>query len=108
MILLLGMNDVIERYAECCLDMDVLDGIVYYPSITLHHTEFHKYVDSIREERPPIITTQNQEMIDVLLESDLDIMVITVKQFGDEIRSRRLTKEQAREMRESFNIDLRD
>lgn len=108
MILLLGLNDAVERYAEHTLKVDMRNDIVYYPSVTTHHTELYRYVDIAREEEPPVITTQSLEMIDAFLGSDLDIDVITVKEYDNELKTRKLTKEEARELREAFDADLRD
>ena len=108
MILLLGKNDNVEKYAEDVLKVDMGNDIVYYPSITDHHTEFGKYIDIAKEEEPPVITTQSIEMIDVLLESDLDFEVVTVRRCDDELRARTLSKEEARKYRELFDFDPRD
>lgn len=108
MILLLGINDVVEEYAENVLKIDMRNDIVYYPSVTTHHTELGKYVDIAREEEPPVITTQNLEMIEVLLESDLDFDVVTVRIYGNEIKSRTLTKEEVIANRKVFNFDPRN
>lgn len=107
-ILLLGINDVVEEYAKNVLKIDMGNDIVYYPSVTTHHTELGKYVDIAREEEPLVITTQNLEMVDVLLESDLDFDVVTVRMYGNEIKSRTLTKEEVVANREVFNFDPRD
>ena len=108
MILLLGINDNVEWYAENVLKIDIRNDIVYYPSVTTHHTELGKYVDIAREEKPPVITTQSMEMIDVLLESDLNFDVVTVRMCDNEIKSRTLTKEEVIDCREKFNFDPRD
>lgn len=108
MILLLGLNDVVERYAERVLKIDMHKDIVYYPSVTTHHSEFHRYIYLARMKEPKVITTQNSELIDVFLGSDLNIDIVTVKEYGHEIRARILTKDEAREMRESFDAELRD
>lgn len=107
-ILLLGINDVVEEYAKNVLKIDMGNDIVYYPSVTTHHTELGKYVDIAREEEPPVITTQNLEMVDVLLESDLDFDVVTVRMYGNEIKSRTLTKEEVVANRKVFKFDPRD
>ena len=106
-ILLLGINEVVEKYAENILKIDMVNDIVYYPSVTTHHTEFGKYVDIAREEEPPVITTQNLELIDVLLESDLDFKVVTVRMYGNEIKARTMTKEDAIDCRKKFDFDPR-
>ena len=107
-ILLLGKNDAVEEYARDVLKIDMGNDIVYYPSVTTHHTELGKYVDIAREEEPPVITTQSMEMIDVLLESDLDFEVVTVRRYNDEIRSRALLKKEVLANREAFDFDPRD
>ena len=84
------------------------NDIVYYPSVTTHHTELGKYVDIAREEEPPVITTQSLEMLDVFLESSLDFEVITVRRYDNEIRSRIMTKEDVIDHREKFDFDPRD
>jgi hypothetical protein len=107
MILLLGINDVVEEYAENVLKIDMRNDIAYYPSVTTHYIEFGKYVDIVREEKPPVITTQSLEMTDVLLESDLDFEVVTVRRCDNEIKSRTLTKEEALDCRNKFNFEPR-
>ena len=108
MILLLGINDVVEEYAENVLKIDMRNDIVYYPSVTTHHTELRKYVDIAREEDPPVITTQSLEMLDALLESNLDFEVVTVRRYDNEIKSRTMTKEDVIDCREKFDFDPRD
>lgn len=108
MILLLGINDVVEEYAENVLKIDMGNDIVYYPSATTHHTELVKYVDIARKEEPPVITTQSLEMLDVLLESNLDFEVVTVRRYDNEIKSRTMTKEDVIDCREKFDFDPRD
>lgn len=108
MILLLGINEVIEEYAENVLKIDMGNDIVYYPSVTTHHTELGKYVDIAREEEPPVITTQSLEMLDVLLKSNLDFEVVTVRRYDNEIKSRTMTKEDVIDCREKFDFDPRD
>lgn len=107
-ILLLGKNDVIEEYAEHVLKVDVRFDILRCPSITDHHTEYVEYVDVIRDEKPPVIITQSLEMIDVLLSSDLNFEVITVRRCNSEIRTRVLSKEDVVKNREAWNFDPRD
>lgn len=107
-VLLLGKNDVIEEYAERVLKVDMKFDILRCPAITDHHTEYVEYVGVIRDETPPVITTQNLEMIDILLESDLDFKVITAKRIDDEIRTRILSKEDVVKNREAWNFDPRD
>lgn len=108
MILLLGINEVVEEYAENVLKIDMGNDIVYYPSVTTHHTELGQFVDIAREEEPPVITTQSLEMLDVLLKSNLDFEVVTVRRYDNEIKSRTMTKEDVIDCREKFNFDPRD
>ena len=108
MILLLGINAHVHEYAENVLKIDMGNDIVYYPSVTTHHTEFDKEVDTIKEENPPVVTTQNAEFIDVLLNSDLNFDVITVRKYDDSIRARTLTKKDALDLRETIELELRD
>lgn len=108
MILLLGINDVVEEYAEKFLKINLKKDIMRCPDITTHYTEFGKYVNTAREYKPAIITTQCLEIIDVLLESDLDFDVVTVRKYDDgEIRARFLPKEEVIKDRESFCFDPR-
>lgn len=108
MILLLGINNVVEKYAQDVLRIDMSNDIVYYPSITTHHTELYKYVDIARDEEPPVITTQSLELLDVFLESNLGFEVVTVRMCDNEIKSRTLSKEEVLDNREKFNFDPRD
>ena len=108
MILLLGINEVVEEYAENVLKIDIRNDIVYYPDVTTHHTELGQFVDIAREEEPPVITTQSLEMVDVLLNSDLYFEVVTVRRYDNEIKSRTMTKEDVIDCREKFNFDPRD
>ena len=107
MILLLGINDVVEKYAENVLKIDIGNDIVYYPSVTTHHTELVEYVDIAREDKPSIITTQSLEIIDVLLESDLDFEVVTVRRYDDGIKARTMTKEDVIDCRKKFDFEPR-
>ena len=107
MILLLGINDIVEEYAEKFLKINLKKDIMRCPDITTHYTEFGKYVDTAREYKPAVITTQSLEMIDVFLESDLDFDVVTVRKCDDEIRARSLPKEEVIKDRETFCFDPR-
>ena len=107
MILLLGKNDAVEKYAEETLKIDMDNDIVYYPSVTTHHTEVSKYVDIAREEKPPVITTQRMDMIDVLLSSDLELEVIRVREHNNQIYAAKHTKEEAWDLRQMYEMELR-
>ena len=108
MVLLLGKNDLIEEYAKEVLKIDITKDMMYCPDITTHYSEFGKYVDIAKENKPLVITTQNSEMIDVFLASDLNFKVITVRRYGDEIKAALRTKEYVADCREVFSFELRD
>lgn len=107
-ILLLGKNDVVEEYAEKILKIEDKDDILYCPDMTDHHTEFGRYINFAKEDKHSVITTQNLEMIDVLLASDLDFKVVTVRRYNDEIKAAIRTKEYVNDCREAFSFDPRD
>lgn len=106
-ILLLGKHEVIEEYAKETLNIDANNDIAYYPSITTHYTELDKYVEIAKVENPHVITTQNKEMIDVLLSSDLDLQVITVVKHNQKVYARIKTKEEALMLRDHYGLELR-
>ena len=106
-ILLLGKNDAVEEYAKETLKIDMRNDIVYYPNVTTHYTELYKYVEIAREDKPPVITTQSSEMIDVLLSSDLDLQVITVVEHNQKVYARIKTKEEALQLRDEYGLELR-
>lgn len=107
MKLLLGKIDVISEYAETILKINKKD-MAYYPTVPTHHTELWKYVNIIKEDFPLVITTQSVEMMDVLLDSDLDFEVITVRKVDNVIHSRSLSKKEVIEDRKGFGFDPRD
>lgn len=107
MILLLGKNSVVEEYAKEILKLDMRNDIVYYPDTTTHYTELQKYVEIAKEEHPPVITTQNIEMIDILLNSDLDLKVVTVCYSDKKIKARVLNKEKALYVKNVLKLELR-
>ena len=92
MILLLGKNDLVEKYADEVLKIDMGNDIVYYPEVTTHFSEYGKALDDIKEDIPPVITSQNIEFINFLLDSDLEFEVWTV--YENE-KVRKLSKEKA-------------
>lgn len=104
MILLLGKNDLVENYADSTLHIDMRNDIVYYPNKETHHTELYKYVNIAKEEKPPVITTQNLEMINVLLDSDLDFSVYTVYENN---KVRKMSKQEAINASRNLGIELR-
>ena len=107
-ILLLGINDVVEEYAEDILKVDVDEDVMYCPSIIMHHTEYGQYIEAAKSKKYHIIHTQSLEMVDLFLESDLDFSVITVRKYGNEIKARVLSKVEVAENRKAFNFDPRD
>ena len=104
MILLLGKNDLVENYADSTLHIDMRNDIVYYSDQETHHTELYKYVNITKEEKPPVITTQNLEMINVLLDSDLDFSVYTVYENN---KVRKMSKQEAINASRNLGIELR-
>jgi hypothetical protein len=82
--------------------------ITRYPPIYAHHSEFKGYVELLKVDQIKVTTTQSLEFIDVLLESDLDFEVVTVKRVNDEIRSRTLSKEDVAANRKAWAFDPRD
>ena len=92
MILLLGKNNLVEKYANEVLKIDIVNNIVYYPNVTTHFSEYGKALDDIKENIPPVITSQNIEFINFLLDSDLEFEVWTV--YENE-KVRKLSKEKA-------------
>ena len=108
MILLLGKHDVLMEYANNALKIDSDLDVFCCPAATDHHTEFGKYIDVIAEEKPEIITTQNLEMLDVLLESNLEFDVVRTRKYGDEIRTAKMTKKEVNDCREVWNFDPRN
>lgn len=107
MILLLGKDNAVVMYTKEILKMNV-DELVYYPPITTHYTDFPKYINLIKKRNPSIITTQNLELIEVLLNSNLDFKVITAYINNDgEIKERVLTKIKAKRAMNEWGIELR-
>ena len=108
MVLLLGKHDAITEYMQTVLQIDDPLNLLCCPSTTAHHSEYGEYVDVIRDEQPPAITTQNLEMLDILLASDLDFGIIRVRRYGDEIKTANHTKEEVLANRKVWNFDPRD
>lgn len=108
MILLLGKNNAVERYAKEILNIDMDNDIVYYPDETTHYTELSKWVELAREEDPYVVTTQRLDMIDALLHSDLEFKVITAFEVNGNIKGRVLeSKEKATYVKEILGLELR-
>nr|DAJ86343.1 MAG TPA: hypothetical protein [Bacteriophage sp.] len=108
MILLLGKNNAVERYAKETLNIDMDNDIVYYPDETTHYTELPEWIEIAREENPPVVTTQRLDMIDAFLYSDLDFKVVTAIEVDGNIKGRVLEdKEEAIYVKEILGLELR-
>ena len=108
MILFLGKNNAVERYAKEILNIDMDNDIVYYPDETTHYTELPEWIEIAREENPPVVTTQRLDMIDAFLYSDLDFKVITAIEVDGNIKGRVLEdKEKAIYVKEILGLELR-
>lgn len=108
MILLLGKNNAVERYAKEILSIDMDNDIVYYPDETTHYTELPKWIEIAREENPPVVTTQRLDMINEFLHSDLDFKVITAIEVDGNIKGRVLEdKEKALYIKDVLGLELR-
>lgn len=107
MILLLGKNDAVERYAKEILNIDLDNDIVYYPDITTHYSELSQWVELARRENPPVVTTQRLDMINGFLRSDLDFKVITAVEIDGNVRARVVEKEKALYIKEELGLELR-
>lgn len=104
MILLLGQNKYVEKYAKEILKIDMWNDIVYYPGNTTHYSEYEKCVEDLKECKAPVVTSQNIEFIEFLLNSDLNFDVITVIEDNN---VRKLSKSKAKEVREEMGLELR-
>lgn len=102
MIFVLGKNDQVERYVES-IGLDIRNDIVYYPGCTDHYTEYNLLIQQIKEDNPPVVTTQNLEFIQCLLDSDLDFDVVTV--FDNGVRT--ISKECANNVKNEMGLELR-
>ena len=108
MILLLGKNNAVERYAKEILSIDMDNDIVYYPDETSHYKDLPKWVELAREENPPVVTTQRLDMINEFLHSDLDFKVITAIEVDGNIKGRVLEdKEKALYVKDVLGLELR-
>ena len=107
MILLLGKNDAVERYAKEILNIDLDNDIAYYPDVITHYSELSQWVELARRENPPVVTTQRLDMINEFLHSDLDFKVITAVEIDGNIRARVVEKEKALYIKEELGLELR-
>ncbi|HAU85204.1 MAG TPA: hypothetical protein DCW90_06795 [Lachnospiraceae bacterium] len=107
MILLLGKNNAVERYAKEILNIDLDNDIVCYPDTTTHYSELSQWIELAREEKPPVITTQRLDMINEFFHSDLDFKVITAIESDGDIKARIVEKEKALYIKEELGLELR-
>jgi hypothetical protein len=106
MILLLGKNDAVENYAEKVMNIDIGSDLCFYPDQTTHYTEYDKEIECLREDNPPVVTSQNIEFINYMLDSDLDFEVWTVRDF-ERNSVTKFDKEKAKNMHRCEELELR-
>lgn len=105
----LGKEDDIEAVLSRYIHL-----LQWYPHPTMHFTEYKKAAVDACEEAAlhngsAAISTQSKEFLDVLLETDFDLQIVTVRRDPDmsTYRLRVLSKKEAAENRESFDMELR-
>lgn len=112
-IVLTGRNENVRVIAKH------LQAILYYaPRDTDYFEDYHMVAKELKEtvdnmrnlDRVIIITSQSEEFLDCLLQSELDFVLATVRKDSKEedlYRLRVLTKEEAWADRCAFNMELR-
>ena len=109
MILLLGKTKAIGNYLSENIHQE--DKIIFCPEPDVHFSEFPNIINEIKEYNPSVIVSHNMEFIDCLLNSDLEFDVITVRRINhdnDELYYvRTLMKQDALELREKYEMELR-
>lgn len=109
MILLLGKTKAIGNYLSENIHQE--DKIIFCPEPDVHFSEFPNIINEIKEYNPSVIVSHNMEFIDCLLNSDLEFDVITVRGINydnDELYYvRTLIKQDALELREKYEMELR-
>ena len=110
-IVLTGRDNHVRQVAKH------LKAVLYYaPRNTDYYADYPVVAEDLKnsvanENGIVIITTQNKEFLDCLLESSMDFAMVTVRQFendpNDTYRLRVLTKEEALANRRAFNMELR-
>ena len=103
MILVLGKNSFVEEYIKK-IGLNLRNDFVYYPGCTDHYTDYPLLITQIKEDNPPAVNSQNIEFIDYMLNSDLEVNVVTVY---DDLKIRTLTKKTAKEVYEVMGLELR-
>ena len=93
-----------------------LEARLYYtPRDTDYFEDYPMVIDELKESLEyesgiVVVTTQNKEFLDFVLESDFDFILATVRKndWEDDVyRLRVVTKEYALECREAFNMEFR-
>lgn len=109
MILLLGKTKAIGNYLSENIHQE--DKIIFCPEPDVDFSEFPNIINEIKEYNPSVIVSHNMEFIDCLLNSDLEFDVITVRFIYDSDPSmyytRTLMKQDALELREKYEMELR-
>lgn len=110
MILLLGKSKNIGTYLSENIHQE--DKIIFCPEPDVHFSEFPNIINEIKEYNPSVIVSHNMEFIDCLLSSDLEFDVTTVREDINNITllpyfTRTLSKQEAYELREKYEMELR-
>ena len=110
-IVLTGRPSDIHEVAYHLVKEPLLDKLEL-PLHTTYYQEYPAVVQRIVEHgmidrERLLIETQSIEFLDILLESDLEFQLVTVRHDGEVYRLRVLEKEEARSNRENFSMELR-
>lgn len=100
---LLGLDEAIKEYAK---KKDIKE-IVYWPEISTHTSEIPLWIAKAKTEQPEYIITQNKELLDALLASDLELRIVTVFINDDKLYSRSMTKDRAIILQKKMGMDIR-
>ena len=108
-----GRHDIITALEDRLRQTRVVTRVVM-PSNTTYFQDYPAEAERLnnltvhqREGELVMIETQNIEFLDALLDSSLEFDVITVRVVQDTIRIRSLTKQEAKQDRESYGFDYR-
>ena len=113
-IVLTGRNENVRAIAK-----HLKARLYYVPRDTDYFEDYPLVAKELKDllentyigDTPIIITTQNAEFLDCLLESDIDFTMVTVRKYDhddkDTYRLRITTKEYALESRRAWNYELR-
>lgn len=109
-MLILGRKSNVDAVINALRNRDTLT-VTSVPDIDTYYADFPDHVKqlsaSLADGKSHVITTQNEEYIDAMLESNMDFTVTTVRDFDGELRVRCLSKEDAKNGRETYNMELR-